>query len=236
VPEGRRVYAVGEIHGRADLLLRLHELIATDAVRGPSAKPVVIYLGDYIDRGPQSRAVIDLLLERPLAGVEAVHLLGNHEQALLRFLDDTAIGPTWFDFGGIATLLSFGIAVTAGGLARAGSLSPVQGELRSVLAPSQLAFLRSLQLMHVEGGYAFVHAGIRPGVPLDRQTEKDLLNIRSEFLDSTLDHGKVIVHGHSIREEPEIRFNRIGIDTGAYATGRLTCLVLEGTSRDFLHT
>ena len=236
VPAGRRIYAIGDIHGRVDLLRRLHEKIAAHAASAPPAHCVIVYLGDYVDRGPQSRAVVDLLIEGPPAGFEAVHLLGNHEQALLQFLEDESIGPLWFAFGGMATLLSFGIAVTAGGLARAASLAPVQAQLCRAIAPHQLAFLRSLRPMHVEGDYAFVHAGVHPGIPLERQAAHDLTNIREEFLLSAHDHGKVVVHGHSIEEEPVVRFNRIGIDTGAYATGRLTCLVLDGAERAFLQT
>jgi serine/threonine protein phosphatase 1 len=236
VPPGRRVYAVGDIHGRADLLDRLTRLIAEDAAAHPEAAPLLVYLGDYVDRGAQSREVLDRLIEGPPPGFEAVHLLGNHELAMLRFLDDVAIGPTWFAYGGMATLLSFGIRVTASALEGGAGLQALQARLRARLSTPQLAFLRSLELTHVEGDYLFVHAGIRPGVPLDRQSPDDLLQIREEFLRSPLDHGKVVVHGHTVTAEPEIRANRIGIDTGAYATGRLSCLVLEGNRRAFLHT
>jgi len=232
-PAGSRVYAIGDIHGRADLLAALHRMICDDAAARPVARHVVVYVGDYIDRGPDSRAVIDLLLDAPLAGFESVHLLGNHEAFLLEFLDDAGAGPDWLFNGGAETLASYGVE------------SPwpfgdppdrMQAEFRRRLPARHLTFLRDLRLSHVEGGYLFVHAGVRPGVPLDRQERHDLLWIRDEFLDSGADLGKVVVHGHSIADEPERRRNRIGIDTGAYMTGRLTCLVLEGADRRFLAT
>ncbi|MGQ0664355.1 MAG: metallophosphoesterase family protein [Pseudomonadota bacterium] len=236
VPPGTRVYAVGDIHGRADLLRELVGLIREDARAHRVERPVVVYLGDYIDRGRDSRQVIEFLLGRPLPGFEAVHLLGNHERAMLDFLDDIGSGLDWLWFGGRETLMSYGIALERGRAPVAELLLRVQAELNARLPPRHLAFLKSLVKWHLEGDYLFVHAGIRPGVPLERQSETDLIWIREEFLASASDYGRIVVHGHTISAEPELRANRIGIDTGAFATGRLTCLALEGEDRAFLCT
>jgi len=234
-PADTRVYAIGDIHGRVDLLRVAHARILADAQNSPATRKVLVYVGDYIDRGSESRQVIDLLLNEPLAGFETVHLRGNHEQALLDFLQDTAVAPEWFFFGGDATLSSYGVArPSPGGGPEA--LLDVQAEFKAKLPEHHLAFYRSLGLYHHEGDYLFVHAGIRPGVPLDAQSEHDLLWIRELFLQSNADHGCVVVHGHTITPRPEVKHNRIGIDTGAYATGRLTCLMLERDEREFLTT
>lgn len=234
-PQGSRIYAVGDIHGRADLLRRLHRLIAEDAERRPAPRKVVVYLGDYIDRGEASPAVIDLLLDEPLPGFDAVHLKGNHEDSLLRFLADGGIGPSWMLYGGAETLMSYGIRPPppAG---REGEIERAQQELRDRLPERHRRFLAGLKLTHEEGDYLFAHAGVRPGVPLDRQQEEDLLWIRDEFLFSNAEFGKIIVHGHTITERPDVQHNRIGIDTGAFASGRLTALVLEGADWSFLQT
>lgn len=236
VPPGRCIYAVGDIHGRADLLKSLHDKILADAATRPAERRMVVYLGDYIDRGGGSRQVIERLIDQPLPGFEAVHLLGNHEDSLLRFLDDSAAGPAWLFYGGEATVASYGIDPHLRPPRGEDPMLMIQTELRRRLPQRHLDFLRGLKLTHTEGDYLFVHAGVRPGVPLDRQAPEDLLWIRREFLTSTVDHGWVVVHGHSISTWPENRANRIGIDTGAFASDRLTCLVLEGKSRFFLQT
>lgn len=236
VPEGARVYVIGDIHGRADLLARLHRQIEQDAVGTPrSLTKRLVYLGDYVDRGLQSKAVIDLLLDGPLPGFEPVYLKGNHEDALLRFLDDVKTGPGWFAIGGDATAMSYGIRL-APDLSAADRFNHVWTELRRTMPQSHVKFMTDLLLSHVAGDYVMVHAGIRPGVALEDQAPDDLMWIRDDFLRSDADHGKVVVHGHSPRLEPEVRENRIGIDTTAFATNVLTCLVLEGTSRRFLST
>ncbi|HEY4135438.1 MAG TPA: metallophosphoesterase family protein [Alphaproteobacteria bacterium] len=234
-PEGLRLYAIGDIHGRLDLLQGLHELIRDDAERAGATHRRVVYLGDYIDRGLESRQVVDFLLDAPLEGFESVYLKGNHEQALLQFLDDPMVGPNWFFFGGDATLYSYRVAGAAPGI-DTGRLAKIQEAFRETLPARHLDFYRALTLQHRAGDYLFVHAGIRPGVPAERQVESDLLWIRDEFLDSTADHGAVVVHGHTIMPEPVVRPNRVGIDTGAYASGHLTCLVLDGEERRFLQT
>lgn len=232
VPGGVRVYAIGDIHGRVDLLHEVHERMMNDYKNCAQTKHV-IYLGDYIDRGPYSRDVLETLIVGGPPGTLATHLLGNHEATLLRFLEDSTVGPDWLAFGGAATLLSYGINPRIGDLSPE-TLALLQRELSVKLPPSHKHFLESLRTQQMIGDYFFVHAGIRPGIPLDQQQPSDLIWIRDQFLESEDFHGKIIVHGHSYETEPEVCPNRIGIDTGAYATGRLTCLVLEGTSRRFL--
>jgi serine/threonine protein phosphatase 1 len=234
-PPDTRVYAIGDIHGRVDLLRAAHARILADAQSSTARHRVVVYVGDYIDRGSESRQVVDLLLDEPLPGFQSVHLRGNHEEALLNFWHDSAIAPEWFFYGGDATLNSYGVARPApGGGPQA--LLKVQAEFKAKLPDRHLAFYRSLVPYHREGDYLFVHAGIRPGVPLESQTEHDLLWIREAFLQSDADHGCVVVHGHTISPRPEVKSNRIGIDTGAYATGRLTCLMVERDEREFITT
>lgn len=235
VPEGMRVYAVGDIHGRNDLLRELHRLIAADAAEAPDRDKTIVYLGDYIDRGLDSRGVIDLLLDDAFPGVAPLFLKGNHEDLILRFLDDVSVGPEWLELGGAATLFSYGVALS-GLLSDEETLIGAQRRLSEVLPARHLEFLRGLVLYHVAGDYLFVHAGIRPGVALESQSDEDLLWIRDEFLESVEDHGRVVVHGHSVRMAAEYRPNRISIDTGGYATGVLTCLVLDGAERRLLQT
>jgi serine/threonine protein phosphatase 1 len=235
-PTGTRVYAIGDIHGRLDLLRELHRQILDDAARHPATRRVLVHLGDYVDRGHESAGVIDELLDHPLPGFEIVNLLGNHEDSMMRFLDDLSVGPAWLYYGGIATLASYEIEARGQPWRDERELRRLQVELRQRLPERHLRFMQSLPLHHGEGDYLFVHAGLRPGIPLARQAREDLLWIRDEFLFSPLDHGKIVVHGHTITDMPELQSNRIGIDTGAFATGRLTCLVLDGEARAFLAT
>lgn len=234
VPEGTLVYAVGDVHGRADLLEKMHAAILKDALDVPAERKVVVYLGDYVDRGPASKKVVDLLLDKPLPGFERVHLMGNHEAFLIEFLNDLEAGPGWFFNGGIATLASYGIKVSKHDELSYEVLQRIQEEFRRKMPEAHREFYRALEFSRVEGDFFFVHAGIRPGVALDNQTDEDMLWIREEFLGSDEDFGKVIVHGHTITWEPEVKSNRIGIDTGAFASGVLTALVLEGREQDFL--
>ena len=236
VPDDCVVYAVGDIHGRADLLDRLHAKIAADAAARPQRRKVLVYLGDYVDRGHESRQVIDRLLAPPADGLQRVFLKGNHEDAMLGFLEDVSIGPAWMGFGGDATLLSYNVDVHAGPPDGVDRLAHIQARLLERLPADHREFLRRLVLSHAEGDYFFAHAGVRPGVALTQQTAQDLMWIRDDFLYSRKDFGKVVVHGHSIEMEPVVTANRIGIDTGAFATGVLTALVLEGAGRSFLKT
>ncbi|MDJ0949503.1 MAG: metallophosphoesterase family protein [Alphaproteobacteria bacterium] len=235
IPENARVYAIGDVHGRFDLLNALHARILKDAEGRSAGRRVLVYLGDYIDRGPDSRQVVESLIREPLPGFETVYLKGNHEDYLLKFLERPNKGPNWFWNGGLQTLRSYGIELR-GDPADLAFLEDVRISLQRALPESHLRFYRSLALHHREGDYLFVHAGIRPGLPLARQDEHDLMWIRDTFLNSRTDHGAVVVHGHSISWEPDVQDNRIGIDTGAFTSDVLTCLVLDGAERSFLAT
>lgn len=233
---GTRVYAVGDVHGSAEPLARMLSMLRFDAAQsGPLRRRVAVFLGDYVDRGLESRQVIDLLLANPLPGFETVFLKGNHEAWLLAFLDDAAVGREWLAAGGKATLLSYRVAASPPRRTPE-HLERLRRALAAAIPDTHRAFLNGLATRHIEDGYAFVHGGIRPGTALSEQREEDLLWSHEEFLNDRRDHGKVIVHGHTITPAPDESHNRIGIDTGAYATGRLTSLVLEGTSRRFLST
>ena len=229
---GLRLYVIGDIHGRLDLLERMITLVNLD-IRACGGEALIVTLGDYIDRGPNSREVLDHLLKNPFAG-KYVALKGNHEALLQMFLDDPTVGADWWRLGGVATLRSFGIAIeprmTRRGFARSAT------QLREALTPQQTEFLGSLKTSLVAGRYFLCHAGVRPGVPLDSQDEEDLLWIRDEFLSSKIDFGKIVVHGHTPVREPEIHANRINIDTGAFLSERLTCVVLQEDDHRFIST
>jgi serine/threonine protein phosphatase 1 len=233
LPPGVRIYSVGDVHGRADLLRPLLRQIHADITLRRTERTITVFLGDYIDRGPQSREVIDALIEFSLTH-ETVFLKGNHEAFLLRFLLDPLTLAEWQQFGGIDTLNSYRIQTSLG--SQRMQNGHVASRLRRMLPISHRKFLKRLQLYFSCGDFFFVHAGVRPGVSLDQQKEADLLWIRHEFLDSAQHFGKLVVHGHTPVLEPEVRFNRINIDTGAFATGRLSCLVLEEDALSFLTT
>ncbi len=233
-PHNHRVYVVGDIHGRADLLLKLLEMIAADAAETAKEK-VLIYLGDFIDRGPQSRDVVETVRKGPLAGFRQFALRGNHEEAMLSFLDDPIDGAGWLQYGGMETLMSYGVTVHAG-VPSPDRLQAAANALREALPAEHLGFLSELYDFFVLGDYMFVHAGINPRRPLDRQRPHDLRWIRDPFIGYTGLYDKVIVHGHTITEKSEFRQNRIGIDTGAYFSGVLTCLVLEEDMKRLLQT
>jgi serine/threonine protein phosphatase 1 len=234
-PEGTRVYAIGDIHGRSDLLRQLRGKIADDARAAKARRNVIVHVGDYVDRGPDSYGVVDMLIEEPLAGFESHHLKGNHEDLLVQFLDSGIHGESWMMNGARATLESYGVewSDTAYG---PDMLATARRKLGDLMPESHRRFFAGLEYHHREGDYLFVHAGVRPGIGLEDQNPFDLMWIRETFLESDADHGSVVVHGHSIRPEPVIRPNRIGIDTGAFRTGRLTALVLDADTRRFLST
>lgn len=233
--EGVRLYAVGDIHGESTLLDRLLTMIAHDMVGRADRRAVIVFLGDYVDRGPDSRGVLDRLAAGPLAGAETRFLAGNHESALLDFIEDPVAGARWLDFGGAEALASYGVRASVGARDRK-RLKELRNQLVDRLPDTHRRFLETLEDWAVYGDYAFVHAGIKPGRALKRQRRDDLLWLREPFLSSPLRHEKVIVHGHTIVDAPEIRPNRIAVDTGAYATGVLTAVVLDGAERTFLQT
>ncbi len=236
VPAGERVYAVGDIHGRLDLVLRLMDKLADD-LKSSSIKPTLIFLGDYIDRGPKAKEVLDYLMAGVLPVKNVIHLRGNHEQVLLDILDttidDPRLFPSWLGFGGRETLGSFGVSATE---LYGDDEETLEKRTPLAIPEAHQAFLQSTRLSHQIGDYFFAHAGIRPIVPLDKQRPQDLLWIGKPFLSSTLKFPAVVVHGHTIAADVQDMPNRIGIDTGAYATGVLSAVVLEGTTRRFLQT
>jgi serine/threonine protein phosphatase 1 len=240
LPKGIRVYVVGDIHGRFDLLQQMERMILADVLdSGRHLDCMVIHLGDFVDRGFESRKVVDHLLRMPTDGLIRVNLLGNHDLWLREFAcakeipEETA--ASWIRFGGDATLLSYGTKLDLKKPERE-RFAEARRQLQQRFPDEHARFLVSLELAFGLGDYFFCHAGVRPDVPLDRQTEAELLWIREPFLSWSGDYGKIIVHGHTVEEAPVIRANRIGIDTGACWTGRLTCLVLEGEDRRFLQT
>jgi serine/threonine protein phosphatase 1 len=232
VPDGTRVYAVGDIHGRADLLAAMRKKIVKDArkIRKKAGieRKVVVYLGDYVDRGPNSFEVIEMLLHDPLEGFEEIYLKGNHEDYMAKFLVGDGDGLGWLFNGAEPTIASYGVEPGDWMDFDPAVLRRLRAALFEAIPESHHAFLEGLALHHLEGSYLFVHAGIRPEVPLQAQDEEDLMWIRDDFLHSEANHAARVVHGHTISWTPDLRPNRIGIDTGAFASGVLTALVVEG--------
>ena len=235
VPDGVVVYAIGDIHGHYHLLETLLARIHADAESQDHDRRILVFIGDYVDRGPASRLVV----ERVVAGFplfETIALKGNHEQILLDFIADPERWATYRRLGGIETLMSYGVERD---LLLDSNVVPatLRDSFLALLPQSHHDFLRSLSLSYDCGDYHFVHAGVRPGVPLDRQTDDDRLWIRDQFLTAgDVFGGRVIVHGHTPTRNPENLGYRIGIDTGAYMTGRLTAARFSGTDLQFLHT
>ena len=228
-----RLYVIGDIHGRSDLLDRMVDEIHRDIESHESGECLTVTLGDYVDRGPDSRGVLDRVARNPFP-TRYIALKGNHETLFETFLQDPAVGPYWRSLGGLETLHSYGVGVSDLMLGK--GFDQAAGELRAAVPKEHLVFLSSLEPSVTFGNYFLCHAGVRPGIPLARQSLEDLLWIRDEFLNSKMDFGKIVVHGHSPTERPEVLPNRINIDTGAFATGRLTCLVIDGERHRFLFT
>lgn len=232
VPAGERVYAIGDIHGRADLLEALLQEIGRDC-ENSHASVTFVFVGDYVDRGPDSREVVARLLELSKMA-HCIFLRGNHDQTLLDFLGDHTVYPQWQAYGGVETLLSYGVSPPSFDDEKA--YRAAQAEFARKIPAAHRHFFETLQNSAQIGDYYFVHAGVRPGVHLDEQSLEDKLWIRDAFLHSDADLGKIIVHGHTPESRPVKRSNRISIDTGAYSSGRLTALRLEGTTTRFLST
>lgn len=233
-PKGRRAYAIGDIHGRLDLLQRLLETIEADARKRRPKPTSIIFLGDLVDRGPDSAGVIETLLRYRPAFARPVFLMGNHEEVMLRVArGDGELLAQWLTFGGSECVASYGIDPAA--LARMPAAEAI-ALIRKQVPERHFRFVANFADSVSFGDYLFVHAGIRPGIGLAEQAQKDLRWIREPFLADPRDHGHVVVHGHTITESVEQLPNRIGIDTGAYRTGVLTALAIEGTERWFLQT
>jgi serine/threonine protein phosphatase 1 len=228
-----RIYVIGDIHGRLDLLTNMVLQIESDLGTSPVAEGVTITLGDYVDRGPDSRGVLDRLAKNPFP-TEYIALRGNHEELFEAFLHNPAVGSHWRQLGGLETLHSYGVPVAAVMMGK--GFEEASKALRQAIPEEHLRFLGSLKLSVSLGDYFLCHAGVRPGIALEDQSAEDLLWIRDEFLNSKMNFGKVVVHGHTPIDAPDVLPTRINIDTGAFATGRLTCLVLERGSRRFLFT
>jgi len=233
-PQGRRAYVVGDIHGRLDLLEVLLGAIHSEVEEQKPDRVLLVFLGDLIDRGSSSAGVLQRLRSYAHPRVQPVFILGNHEEVLLRILDgETSLIEKWRWFGGAQCLQSYGVEPSAlKGLSEPEALQ----KIRAAIPEEDVKFLRSFSDTCRFGDYLFVHAGIRPEVALEDQLQSDLRWIREPFLFDETDHGFVVVHGHSIRPKVEERANRIGIDTGAYKSGVLTAMAIEGDRRWYLDT
>jgi serine/threonine protein phosphatase 1 len=234
LPDGVRVYAIGDVHGRVDLLQRLYGQIEQDLADRPVNKTLEVFLGDYVDRGPSSKQVIDWFIDGPRVANKRICLRGNHEVMMQAFLNDASVIGSWGQYGGSETLFSYGLKIRLP--VAESDQEEAQAQFREAMPESHLRFLDGLQRFAIAGGYYFAHAGVNPSVPLADQVDDDLYWIRDPFLDWGRSLEKIVVHGHTPTQEPEIEVHRIGIDTGAYVTGRLTCAVLEGAEVRFLST
>ncbi len=236
IPDDTVVWAVGDVHGRLDLLEPLADAMVEDLIRSPARRKVIVFLGDYIDRGPDSKGVIDRLAAIKAEGLIETHFLrGNHEERMEAFLTDPDLGPGWCDYGGREALLSYGVIppmlkTDAEGWAAACET------LNAAVSDRQRAFFNGLQYSVSIGDYFFAHAGAEPGVPLDQQDPRQLMWVRQAFLEDPAPFDRVVVHGHTPSEAVHADYRRIGVDTGAYATGVLTGLRLEGAARELMQT
>lgn len=233
LPAELRIYAIGDIHGRLDLLNELLARISSDIALRPTVRPLYVFLGDYIDRGSASRETIDRLIEHGKTH-ESVFLKGNHELIAIKCLSDRGLFDQWLRLGGLETLVSYGVPAET--LANGKQIAELQSAFHGALPQAHFRFFRDLKNSFECGDFFFAHAGVKPNVELSRQKENDLLWIRGEFLTSKDDFGKIIVHGHTPTREIEVGPNRINIDTGAFATGCLSCLVLEGQELSVIDT
>lgn len=233
---GRRIFAIGDIHGRLDLLDLLLEQIANHAAQHPMPDNGLVFLGDYIDRGPDSRGVIDRLIALPrvFAGWELHFLRGNHDNAALEFIKNPGLYTVWRSHGAAQTLISYGVLPPR--FEKQSEFEQARDDFVRVVPRSHFNFLSQLKYFHAEDDYLFVHAGIRPGIALADQLPEDMLWIREDFLLHRKRFEKVIVHGHTPAPSPIVLSNRICVDTGAHATGQLTALILDSEGRSFLTT
>jgi serine/threonine protein phosphatase 1 len=233
LPIGFRIYAIGDIHGRLDLLDELLAQISSDASDHQAKKKIYIFLGDYIDRGSSSRQTIDRLIAYS-AQNETVFLKGNHEALAIKCLSEPGLFDSWMRIGGTETLTSYGVSLA--NLSSGKPIAMLQAAFHAALPAAHFRFFRDLQTSFTCGDFFFVHAGVRPQIEFSQQKESDLLWIRDEFLNSRDDFGKIVVHGHTPTREIQVMPNRINIDTGAFATDRLTCLVMEGADLSVIDT
>lgn len=230
-PDGMRLYAIGDVHGRLDLLKAMHARIRSELMRDHPPDWRIIHVGDYVDRGPDSKGVLDFMVARIAEDPRVVALRGNHDEGFEHFLAGKPGSRTFTANGGDATCRSYGVAAdfTSGT-----GIEEARIAMRAAVPAAHLAFLEGLAASAEFGDFFFCHAGIRPGVPLDRQDPQDLIWIRETFLHHPGLHPKVIVHGHTPQNEAEVLANRVNVDTLAYASGRLTALVVDGTEKRLL--
>jgi serine/threonine protein phosphatase 1 len=229
-PSGMRIYAIGDVHGCVDLLERAFASIDNDIAGLSNERVVQVFLGDYVDRGPDTKRTLDLLIDRS-RDHETVFVRGNHERLMLDFVDRPLILPEWWSVGGAQTLLSYGLSLSSQW--KPGEEFWLRDALVAAMPESHRVFLASLRSAYSCGDFFFTHAGARPGIPLELQREDDLMGIREPFLNSRYDFGKIVVHGHTPVRAPEVHANRINIDTGAYATGCLSILLIEDSQLSF---
>ena len=227
-PDGVRIYAIGDVHGRLDLLRRMHDIIRDEIEQDRPADWRIVHLGDYVDRGPDSAGVLDFLTHAVASDERTVALAGNHDLGFLQFLAEPDPGGLFANFGGRETAAAYGVFIT--GRDRRGFVD-AHMELCQAVPREHVAFLSARPYSVSFGDFFFCHAGIRPGIPLERQDPHDLVWIRNEFLDWPHLHPKVVVHGHTPHHEPQWMPNRVNVDTLAYQSGRLTALVIEGTQK-----
>lgn len=229
---GERIYAIGDIHGRYDLLRALLDRIGEHSEKLPPAQSLhLVFLGDLVDRGPESAKVVEFLYDLEQRTDQVIVLMGNHEEAMVQSIEgDVSVLQRWLGVGGAETLQSYGLRLPS----QRDDWRQYIRYLQSSLPAQQMRWLRNLPLTAESGDYFFCHAGIRPGVPLSRQARSDLLWIRDDFVDDAAEHGAVIVHGHTIERGVTMRPNRIGIDTGAYCHGVLTALYLEDERQEII--
>jgi len=232
LPNATRVYAVGDIHGRSHLLIPLLKAIQEDARANPIERVIEVFLGDYVDRGMHSREVLHTLMQPPVSGHERVCLRGNHEAALLAFLADPLTLREWGNFGGYATLASYGVAIPR--TMQLELLRNVRDQFQTAFSVASITFLRQLSHYYILGDYLFVHAGILPGIKLEDQSRETMLRVREPFLSHAGFHPFYVVHGHTPVWEPQILANRANLDVSDSPEDKLACLVLEGESKKLI--
>lgn len=235
-PEKTRIYAIGDTHGYLDLVINIHSQIRDDLAANPIEKYKIIFLGDYIDRGPDSKGCIDFLIKLMSGDPNVTCLKGNHEDKLIQFLNDPLkMARSFLTYGGVECALSYGVQ-SASLSAASTEMINFRDELSAAIPQNHIDFIDELLISQIEGDYMCVHAGLRPGTPIDQQIDNDLMTIRSEFIPHTGLYEKVIVHGHTPHYPIEIEPNRMNADTCAYETGVLTCIVLEDDRYRILNT
>ena len=227
-PRGMVVYAIGDVHGRLDLLSLMHEAIADDLEQRKAADWRIVHLGDYVDRGPDSRGVLDFLVDAQQRDSRVLSLAGNHDIGFLDFLAEPDPTSIFARYGGAQTARSYGVDLDFTDLDR---FDATHLDLAAAVPEAHVDFMRSLKFSLTFGDFFFCHAGIRPMVPLDQQDQHDLIWIRDEFHRHAQLHPKIIVHGHTPTPDPEVLANRINLDTGAFSTGRLTALIIDGAEK-----